>query len=87
VQWIDRFGNLITNIGTILLPDENKSSTLQIQCAGHKITGLAQAYGQQNPGQLMALIGSSGYLEIAVVDGSAANALCATVGAPVIVEW
>jgi S-adenosyl-L-methionine hydrolase (adenosine-forming) len=87
VRWIDHFGNLITNIGAVMVTEEKNSSAMHIQCNGHKIIGLAQAYGQRKPGELTALVGSSGYLEIAVVNGSAAQTLQAQVGAPVIVEF
>jgi hypothetical protein len=86
VRWIDHFGNLITNIAGSLLSDQKLTATLRIQCAGHEITSLAQTYGEHSPDQLTALVGSSGYLEIAVVNGSAAQLLKTEVGAPVSVE-
>lgn len=87
VRWIDRFGNLITNVGAGQLPNPEKSKSLRIQCGGLQIVGLAQTYGQHKPGKLTALVGSSGYLEIAMVDGSAAQTLHAAAGATVSVEW
>jgi hypothetical protein len=87
VQWIDRFGNLITNIGARLLHESENHSAVRIQCAGREIVGMVRAYGQCNRGELTALVGSSGYLEIAVVDGSAAQLLKAQVGVPVVVQW
>ncbi|HTQ38740.1 MAG TPA: SAM-dependent chlorinase/fluorinase [Pirellulales bacterium] len=87
VRWIDRFGNLITNIGAAQLGDAEKMPAVRIQCAGREIAGLAQVYSERKPGELTALIGSSGYLEIAVVNGSAAGMLKAGVGAPIVVEW
>ena len=86
VRWVDRFGNLITNIGGGMLADQKTRSTTRIQCAEHEIVSLAQAYGERGHGELTALVGSSGYLEIAVVNGNAAQMLKAQVGAPVIVE-
>jgi S-adenosylmethionine hydrolase len=86
VRWIDHFGNLITNISAGLLADEKNGSILRIQCARHDFVGLSQAYGQRSPGDLTALVGASGYLEIAVVNGSAAQVLKLQVGASVIVE-
>jgi S-adenosylmethionine hydrolase len=41
-----------------------------------------KAYGDAEPGSLVALIGSSGRLEIAVVNGSAAIRLGVSVGEP-----
>ncbi|HZZ29793.1 MAG TPA: SAM-dependent chlorinase/fluorinase [Pirellulales bacterium] len=87
VQWIDRFGNAITNIPASLLSEGEKSSAVRIRCAGCEITGLTQAYGQRQQGELAALVGSSGFLEIAVVNGSAAEKLNVQVGGPVVVEF
>jgi S-adenosyl-L-methionine hydrolase (adenosine-forming) len=85
VRWIDGFGNAITNIQGSMLGDWD-SADLRIQCAGREIVGLAVTYGNQNAGQLTALVGSSGYLEIAVVNGNAAKLLAISNAAPVIVE-
>jgi S-adenosyl-L-methionine hydrolase (adenosine-forming) len=86
VRWIDRFGNLISNIGVGLLGDGEKKLAVRIQCAGREIIGLAQTYDQRSSGELTALVGSSGYLEIAVVNGSAAGMLNVEVGEPIVVE-
>ena len=87
VRWIDRFGNLITNISASLLPETRSASKLRVAAAGKTINGLALAYEERQVGELTALVGSSGYLEIAVVDGNAAQGLQIGVSAPVIVEW
>ena len=87
VRWIDRFGNLITNITASMLAPGRSAAGLTIDCAGREIAGLSDFYGQHPPGTLAALVGSSGYLEIAVAEGSAAQALSATVGTPVAVRW
>jgi S-adenosylmethionine hydrolase len=87
VRWIDRFGNLITNITASMLAPGRSAGHLTIDCAGHEIAGLSECYGQHPPGTLAALVGSSGHLEIAVAEGSAAQMLSATVGAPVAIRW
>ncbi|HEY2826817.1 MAG TPA: SAM-dependent chlorinase/fluorinase [Pirellulales bacterium] len=86
IRWIDHFGNLITNISARMLPAAEEASAVHIQCAGKQISGLVQSYGQRKANELTALVGSSGYLEIAVVNGSAAITLTAAVGASVIVN-
>ncbi len=86
VQWIDRFGNGITNIAGHMLPATGTAS-FRIQCGDRQITGLVTAYGNRNPCDLVALIGSSGFLEVAVVNGSAAQLLHLAAGTPVTVEW
>jgi S-adenosylmethionine hydrolase len=78
---IDSFGNLITNISAVAL-DVFRCVTL----AGHSIGRWVQTYDDAEPGAVVALIGSSGLLEIAVVNGSAASALGIGVGAVVCVS-
>lgn len=71
---IDRFGNLVTDITSRdLFPGE-----FHIEISGHKITALSQSY-EQSQG-LLAIIGSSGRLEIAVRCGNAAELLSAKTG-------
>ncbi len=70
-----------------MVADERTSSCLRVHCQAMKSLGLAQAYGQRQPGELTALVGSSGYLEIAVVNGSAAEKLKAETGNAVTLEW
>ena len=71
---IDHFGNLITDITSQDLP----SGGYSIQVAGHKIGSLSHSY-EQSP-NLLALIGSSGQLEIALKGGSAARLLRSKLG-------
>jgi S-adenosylmethionine hydrolase len=85
VRWIDGFGNLMTNIPARMLPQ--RSEVVSASAAGATIRGLSQTYGERKPGDLIALVGSSGYLELAVVDGSAAAALKIGVNAPVTIDW
>lgn len=82
---IDKFGNLITNIGEIDAPalfqsDEPKVSIL---IADLTITRLCKSYAEGGDGELFAIVGSSGYLEIATRQASAAEKLGAVVGTPV----
>jgi len=87
VRWTDRFGNLITNIPSSMLAAAASPSGLKISCFGKQIHGTISSYGARQAGELTALIGSSGFLEIAVVNGSAVKLLNASAGAPVAVEW
>lgn len=66
---IDNFGNLITNFKEQDLPGKN----IVISVAGKRINGLSRNY-QDSPG-LLSLIGSHGYLEISLKNGSASNFL------------
>ena len=70
VEYIDHFGNLITNISAEWV---NADSRVEIE--GHEIGPLRGTYADVEPGEVIALAGSDGMLEIAVRDGSAAAAL------------
>lgn len=84
---VDSFGNLITNIGARHLADVPRDGAVRIECAGHTILHFVHAYGDQSDSSLVALIGSSGQLEVAVVSGNAAQTLGAHVGDAVAIGW
>jgi S-adenosyl-L-methionine hydrolase (adenosine-forming) len=85
VLLIDSFGNLITDISAELLPDAR--GEVQVACRGHVISGVSRTYSDRAQGTLIALVGSSGRLELAVVGGSARVAIQARPGDPVQVTW
>jgi S-adenosylmethionine hydrolase len=81
----DHFGNLITNISDQWLAG---ADAVQVEIKGRRITGLSRTFHDEESkgaGPLLALVGSHGYLEIALRDGSAAEALEAGPGEPVYV--
>jgi S-adenosylmethionine hydrolase len=74
---VDRFGNCTTDLPAAAVTDpENVTFRLR----GREIRGLVPSYGHRQPGELVALADSEGFIEIAVVNGSAAQALGAQVG-------
>lgn len=73
VLYADRFGNLITNLSRGLMKDRMADRDLRIRIGTRTIRGLQENYGRVEPGRLLALFGSSGYLEIACNLGSAAE--------------
>ncbi|MFB2936634.1 S-adenosyl-l-methionine hydroxide adenosyltransferase family protein [Aerosakkonemataceae cyanobacterium BLCC-F154] len=78
IQYIDRFGNLITNIpGNLVI---NKTWTVEI--AGRNIPSKI-TYSDIPIGSLIALIGSHGWVEIAVNNGNAQSKLQLNYGDPV----
>lgn len=81
----DTFGNLITNIHVDLLGDLPHHSW-QVDIAGARIAGIGRTYGEKAAGSLVALIGSSGWVEVAVVNGDAARLLTAGAGTTVRVS-
>ncbi|MEM6655695.1 MAG: SAM-dependent chlorinase/fluorinase [Planctomycetota bacterium] len=84
---VDSFGNLITNIKSASLEGAPRDAALVVACEDHQTFGLQAAYADQPPMTLVALIGSGGRLELAIVDDSASAMLGVQVGAPVVVEW
>lgn len=81
VMFVDRYGNLITNIAREDLDSLGKD--VEIACAGVPITIRARTYGDHPAGTLMYLIGSGGYVEIAIAQGNAALRLSAAAGTTV----
>ncbi|MFO8008473.1 MAG: SAM-dependent chlorinase/fluorinase [Candidatus Brocadiia bacterium] len=77
IIYIDQFGNLITNIrqSTIERSFSVPPDELEVTVKRRSMKGLAGTYADRPPGELMALVGSSGYLEAAVNKGSAAQVL------------
>lgn len=73
--YVDTFGNIITNVEESYLrgvfPGETPREDLVIRLAGQRIRGIRRYYEQGEPGKLMAIVNSWGYLEIAVNRGSA----------------
>ncbi len=69
VLYIDHFGTLITNIKN----NELLGKDVLVEVAGHCIQGISDYYAQ-NEG-VMAILGSSGYLEVSLRDGSARDFL------------
>ena len=76
---IDNFGNLITDIKGDDLPKANQPVTIEV--GGRLISGLSGTYAEGRG--LLALIGSSGYLEISLKGGDASSLLDARVGSEV----
>jgi S-adenosylmethionine hydrolase len=75
---IDHFGNLISNVGAWQLARYNQaalSSKLKIKIGSHVIQGLSDTYAAVRSKAPLALIGSRGYLEVAVNAGHAARIL------------
>ncbi len=73
---IDSFGNLITNIKSGDLPQTKQAIATKV--GNHLIHKLSHTYAEGTG--LLALIGSGGYLEIALKEGSASAFLNAEVG-------
>jgi S-adenosyl-L-methionine hydrolase (adenosine-forming) len=73
---IDRFGNIVTNFHSSDFPD----APLTLTIGRHKIATLAQTYAEAPPGKPFLIVGSSGYLEVSIDQGSAAQKLGCRLG-------
>jgi S-adenosyl-L-methionine hydrolase (adenosine-forming) len=87
VVWIDGFGNLISNITEGMLATIQDRARATIAVAGHTVRGIVRTYGDRPANTPLALVGSSGYLEVSVAGGSAAATLRCENGSVVTVRW
>src|SRR5580658_6094824 len=81
----DRFGNLITNFHIDEFPDLAQHP-IELRAGLERITRLAATFAETTIGELFAIIGSSGFVEVAVNRGSAAKVLGIGAGSPVELE-
>jgi S-adenosylmethionine hydrolase len=75
----DRFGNLVTSVRAADLGE----SSVEAVIAGGLPARWVRTFGEGRPGELLAMVGSGGRVEIAVREGSAAGRLGAVRGLPV----
>ncbi len=71
---IDTFGNIITDIRR-----EDMDPVAPFLVADEEVP-LMQTYADADPEEIIALVGSSGFVEIALPDGSAADELAVSIG-------
>lgn len=81
VQYIDRFGNAATTIPASAVPLGNGHLTV-----GQLTLPIYKTYGEVSPGEGLALVGSHGFVEIAVNQGSAQQCFGLAVGDRVIIN-
>lgn len=78
---IDHFGNISTNIRIENLGDAMKTKeNINVRLNEIEIKGMVNTFGERSVGELIALIGSTGNLGIAVVNGNAQQRLGTKVG-------
>jgi S-adenosylmethionine hydrolase len=87
VESIDSFGNLITDITAEMLESAPTGEQVTIRCDEHETTGIFRTYADQPEMTLIALVGSTGRLELAIVGDSAAMMLGVRAGERVTVTW
>ncbi|HKD03954.1 MAG TPA: SAM-dependent chlorinase/fluorinase [Terriglobales bacterium] len=74
---VDRFGNLITNITPQDVPMlfQQNPPAFKIVVGKREIGEIKSAYSEGEPGEIFAILGSMGYVEISTNRGSAAQAI------------
>jgi S-adenosylmethionine hydrolase len=87
VLQVDSFGNLITNVTAEMLVGRPTDERVCIVCNIYETWGIFHTYAERPRGTFIALVGSSGRLELAVVGENAAEMLGIEVGSPVVVAW
>ena len=82
IIWIDHFGNAITNIELDSVPYSAAAVRVptKVECT------IKEFYQQVPTGQPLALVGSTGFLEIALNSGNAAQSFGLKIGDPVVVK-
>ncbi len=84
VVHIDRFGNIVTNIGEEMLSGMDRGR-LVVHIGGRVVRGVKSTYADAARGELVALISSSWHLEVAMRDGNAAEAVGVRIGDEMVV--
>jgi S-adenosylmethionine hydrolase len=84
---VDAFGNLMTNLTSEDIPSSAHSAgTIKLAVNGKPVGKFAQTFASGNPGEPIAVLGSAGFVEIAVNRGNAARTLGANRGAEVTLD-
>jgi S-adenosylmethionine hydrolase len=82
IRHIDHFGNVVTNFPIADFP-HIEHQPFEVTVGFRTVEKLARSYAEMTPGELFAIVGSSGYLEISANQESAAKILGCETGAPV----
>lgn len=84
---VDKFGNIITNLRPEDVPQlfTENPPRFRIVISGREVTEIYSSFAMGKPSEVFAVVGSSGFLEIATNRGSAAKALNVNRGTEVAV--
>jgi len=87
ILYVDHFGNVVSNIssgdlGTVRGPIER----LNVHVGPLRVGHLHSTFADVDPGQVVAIIGSTGMIEIAINQGNAAAHLHAAPGTIIVVR-
>ncbi|NTV83168.1 MAG: SAM-dependent chlorinase/fluorinase [Bacteroidales bacterium] len=87
VIYINQYENVITNITRELVEKTGRGRKYIVEFRGEVIKGVRQTYQEVPIGEIVALFGSTGHLEIAINQGNAASLLGLDINDPVRVEF
>jgi len=87
VIYINQYENVVTNITRDLVEKVSKGRKYIIDFRGESLKGINQSYQEVPIGEIVALFGSTGHLEIAINQGNAASLLGLDINDPVRVEF
>jgi S-adenosylmethionine hydrolase len=82
---VDRFGNIVTNFHVDDFP-ELVRRRFRLTLGKYHVDRLARNYAGRRTGQLFVIEGSSGYLEVSLNQGSAAQMVGCEIGAPLTLK-
>jgi S-adenosyl-L-methionine hydrolase (adenosine-forming) len=87
VIYVNHYENVITNIRKELFDQVGKGRRFAIEFRGEAIARLRNSYIEVPVGEIAALFGSTGHLEIAINQGNASSLLGLEVNDPVRIEF
>ena len=82
VMRVDRFGNLITNLHVDEFGDI-RTRPFELSVGLRRVGRFCSAYAEAEADEFFAIVGSSGYIEVSLNQGSAAKRMGCGAGAPV----
>jgi S-adenosylmethionine hydrolase len=86
IIYVDHFGNGISNIDQRTIEQVFPDGKFHVNVFDYVIFKIQRTYAEAEDGEALALVGSSGLLEIAVKNGSAEYVLGLTTGTEIILS-
>jgi S-adenosylmethionine hydrolase len=87
VIYVNHYENVVTNIRRELFQEVGKGRKFTIEFRGEAISRLHTSYHSVPVGEIVALFGSTGHLEIAINQGNAGSLLGLDVNDPIRIEF
>ena len=87
VVYIDNYENVITNITREIFEKSRKGRKFHILIRGGEISKISDSYSEVPVGEILALFGTTGHLEIAMNNGTASSLLGLELDDPVRIEF